>query len=55
MVIKTAAILTADGRLEASRRDAEAQVVLAEATKAALTKVSDAIQGQRVARHVSAR
>ena len=45
---KTAAILTADGRLEASRRDAEAQVVLAEATKAALTKVSDAIQDKEL-------
>lgn len=45
---KTAAILTADGRLEASRRDAEAQVVLAEATKTALTKVSDAIQDKEL-------
>ena len=45
---KTAAILTADGRLEASRRDAEAQVVLAEATKAALTKVNEAIQDKEL-------
>ena len=45
---KSAAILTADGRLEASRRDAEAQVVLAEATKTALTKVSDAIQDKEL-------
>ena len=44
----TAAILTADGRLEASRRDAEAQVVLAEATKAALTKVNEAIQDKEL-------
>ena len=45
---KTAAILEADGRLEASRRDAEAQVVLAEATKEALTKVNDAIQDKEL-------
>jgi regulator of protease activity HflC (stomatin/prohibitin superfamily) len=45
---KTAAILEADGRLEASRRDAEAQVVLAEATKTALTKVNDAIQDKEL-------
>jgi regulator of protease activity HflC (stomatin/prohibitin superfamily) len=45
---KTAAILTADGRLEASRRDAEAQVVLAEATKSALTKVNEAIQDKEL-------
>ncbi|MEZ4548662.1 MAG: paraslipin, partial [Thermodesulfobacteriota bacterium] len=37
--LKTAAILEADGRLEASRRDAEAQVVLAEASQAAIDKV----------------
>ena len=45
---KTAASLEADGRLEASRRDAEAQVVLAEATKSALTKVNDAIQDKEL-------
>ena len=45
---KTAAILQADGRLEASRRDAEAQVVLAEATKSALTKVNEAIQDKEL-------
>lgn len=45
---KTAAILNADGRLEASRRDAEAQVVLAEATKTALNKVTDAIQDKEL-------
>jgi len=39
---KTAAILQADGRLEASRRDAEAKVVLAEADQAAINKVSEA-------------
>ena len=44
---KTAAILEADGRLEASRRDAEAQV-LAEATKTALSKVSEAIQDKEL-------
>ena len=45
---KTAAILEADGRLEASRRDAEAQVVLAEATKEALSKVNEAIQDKEL-------
>ncbi len=45
---KTAAILQADGRLEASRRDAEAQVVLAEATKSALSKVNEAIQDKEL-------
>ena len=45
---KTAAILEADGRLEASRRDAEAQIVLAEATKTALSKVSEAIQDKEL-------
>lgn len=41
---KTAAILEADGRLEASRRDAEAQVVLAEASQAAIDKVTQAVK-----------
>ena len=45
---KSAMILEADGRLEASRRDAEAKVVLAEASKSALTKVSDAIQDKEL-------
>lgn len=40
---KTAAILEADGRLEASRRDAQAQVVLADASRVAIEKVSAAI------------
>jgi len=40
---KSAAILEADGRLEASRRDAEAQVVLAQASQAAIDKVTQAI------------
>jgi len=40
---KAAAILGADGRLEASRRDAEAQVVLAEASQRAIEKVAAAI------------
>ncbi len=39
---KSAAILQADGRLEASRRDAEAQVVLAEASQTAIRKVAEA-------------
>jgi regulator of protease activity HflC (stomatin/prohibitin superfamily) len=40
---KAAAILGADGRLEASRRDAEAKVVLAEASQRAIEKVAAAI------------
>jgi regulator of protease activity HflC (stomatin/prohibitin superfamily) len=43
---KEAAILQAEGRLEASRRDAEAKVVLAEASQMALEKVSAAIKGE---------
>lgn len=42
---KSAAILQADGRLEASRRDAEAQVVLAEASQTAIRKVAEATAG----------
>ncbi len=41
---KSAAILEAEGRLEASKRDAEAQVVLAQASQTAITKVTEAIQ-----------
>jgi regulator of protease activity HflC (stomatin/prohibitin superfamily) len=41
---KEAAILQADGRLEASRRDAKAQVVLAEASQLAIQKVTEAIE-----------
>jgi regulator of protease activity HflC (stomatin/prohibitin superfamily) len=40
---KQAAILEAEGRLEASRRDAEAQVVLATASQKAITLVTEAI------------
>ncbi len=40
---KEAQILEAEGRLEASRRDAEAKVVLADASKTALKMVSEAI------------
>ncbi|MFZ5764617.1 MAG: SPFH domain-containing protein [Thermodesulfobacteriota bacterium] len=40
---KSAAILEADGRLEASRRDAQAKVVLAEASQEAIHKVSMAV------------
>ncbi|MET0379851.1 MAG: stomatin-like protein, partial [Spongiibacteraceae bacterium] len=40
---KAAAILQAEGRLEASRRDAEATVVLAEASQQAIEKISLAI------------
>ncbi len=45
---KTAAILEADGRLEASRRDAKAKVVLAEGTKEAIYKVTEAIQDKEL-------
>ena len=41
---KAAAILEADGRLEASKRDAQAKVVLAEANQRAIQKVTEAIQ-----------
>jgi regulator of protease activity HflC (stomatin/prohibitin superfamily) len=40
---KQAAILEAEGRLEASRRDAEAQVVLATASQKSITLVTEAI------------
>ena len=40
---KEAAILEAEGRLEAAKRDAQAQVVLAEATQRAITMVTEAI------------
>jgi regulator of protease activity HflC (stomatin/prohibitin superfamily) len=42
---KEAQILEADGRLEASKRDGEAQVILAQASQEAITKVSEAIGG----------
>ena len=45
---KAAAILEADGRLEASKRDAQAQVVLAEASQRAIQKVTDAIQDKEL-------
>ncbi len=41
---KAAAILEADGRLEASKRDAQAKVVLAEASQRAIQKVTEAIK-----------
>jgi regulator of protease activity HflC (stomatin/prohibitin superfamily) len=41
---KEAAILEAEGRLEASKRDAQAKVVLAQASQAAIEKVTAAIQ-----------
>ena len=41
---KTAAILQAEGRLEASRRDAAAKIVLAEASQTAIEKVTDAVR-----------
>lgn len=45
---KAAAILEADGRLEASKRDAQAKVVLAEASQRAIKKVTDAIQNNEL-------
>ncbi|WP_020680857.1 SPFH domain-containing protein [Marinobacterium rhizophilum] len=45
---KAAAILEAEGRLEASRRDAEAQVVLAQASQTAIEKVTAAIQNNEL-------
>ena len=45
---KEAAILEADGRLEASKRDGQAQVVLAEASKQAISKVTEALKGQEL-------
>jgi regulator of protease activity HflC (stomatin/prohibitin superfamily) len=41
---KAAAILEAEGRFEASKRDAQAKVVLAEAAQRAIQKVTEAIQ-----------
>src|SRR5210317_1125789 len=41
---KNAAILEAEGRYEASKRDAQAKVVLAEASQRAIQKVTDAIK-----------
>lgn len=40
---KAAAILEAEGRLEASKRDAQAKVVLAEASQRAIQKVTEAV------------
>lgn len=45
---KTATILEAEGRLEASRLDGEAQVILAEASQRAIEKVSAAIGNQEL-------
>jgi len=45
---KEAAILEAEGRLEASKRDAQAQVVLAEATQKSITMVTEAITDQEL-------
>lgn len=45
---KEAAILEAEGRLEASKRDAQAQVVLAEATQRSITMVTEAITDQEL-------
>ncbi len=41
---KNAAILEADGRFEASKRDAQAKIVLAEASQQAIEKVTQAIK-----------
>ena len=52
---KAAAILEAEGRLEASRRDAEAKVVLAEASQKAIEKITAGRRQQFTADGVSAR
>lgn len=41
---KTAAILEAEGRLEASRRDADAQVLLAQASQRAIEMITEAVK-----------
>ena len=45
---KEAQILEADGRLEASKRDAKAQVVLATASQEAINKVTEAVQSNEL-------
>ncbi|MBQ0724734.1 MAG: SPFH/Band 7/PHB domain protein [Cycloclasticus sp.] len=45
---KSAAILEAEGRLEASKRDGEAQIVLAQASKTAITMVTEAIANKEL-------
>ncbi|SMD00681.1 SPFH domain, Band 7 family protein [Desulfocicer vacuolatum DSM 3385] len=45
---KSAAILQAEGRVEASRRDGEAQIVLAKASQLAIEKVTSAIQDKEL-------
>lgn len=45
---KAAAILEAEGRLEASKRDAQATVVLAEANQRAIEKITQAIQNNEL-------
>ena len=45
---KEAAILEAEGRLEASKRDAQAQVVLANASQKAIEMVTEAIQDKEL-------
>ena len=42
---KQAAILEADGRLEASRRDGEAKIVLAEASRSSIKLIADSLAG----------
>ncbi|PIE71282.1 MAG: hypothetical protein CSA22_03185 [Deltaproteobacteria bacterium] len=45
---KEAAILEAEGRFEASKRDAQAKVVLAEASQRAIEKVTEAVQNNEL-------
>jgi len=45
---KNAAILEADGRFEASKRDAQAKIVLADASQQAIEKVTQAIKDQEL-------
>lgn len=52
---KQSMILTAEARLESAKRDAEAQIMLAEASSQAITKVTGAFRGQRIADALSPR
>lgn len=45
---KAAAILEADGRLEASKRDAQAKIFLADANQRAIQKISEAVQSNEL-------
>jgi regulator of protease activity HflC (stomatin/prohibitin superfamily) len=46
---KNAMILVADGKLEAAKREAEAQIKLAEASSQAIKNISDSMKGEQLA------